>query len=53
MGGILLDPGGNPVLMNKWGLRRATNNLAEIYALFMGLDYIVSLGIQDILVIVD
>ena len=44
-GGILLDPRGNMILTYQWGLGRATNNIAERYDLYLGLDFTVSMGI--------
>ena len=48
-----MDPRGNMILTYQWGLGRATNNIAKIYALYLGLDFTVSMGIQNIQVIGD
>ena len=51
--GIILDLGRSTILTYEWCLGRASNNQAEQHALYLGLDYIISLGIQKVVTLSD
>ena len=52
-GVFILDPSRSTILTYEWGLGRATNNQVNHHALYLGLDCIVSLGIQKVVILGD
>ena len=52
-GGVLLDYTGKIVLNFAWGLGQKTNNIAEILAIWQGLNQARSLSIKKLIVIGD
>ena len=52
-GGVLLDQTGKIVLNFAWGLGQKTNNIAEILAIWKGLNQVRRLSINKLIVIGD
>ena len=48
-----MDPDGNTVITYEWGMGQETNNHDERYALYMGLEFIIDLKINEVLVLED
>lgn len=48
-----MDPDRNKEVYFAWGMGPATNSQAEWYALYMGLEIILSLNIQKVLIVGD
>ena len=40
VGGVILDPLGNKIIYFSWGLRISTNNYAEIYGIWKGIQFL-------------
>lgn len=51
--GVIIDPGGTTEAWFAWGLGIASNNKAETYALWQGLNIANSIGMHSIKVIRD